>query len=106
MNTMKHTPWSDVIELYNIPDSQDAEGYGTGQITKRTIFCNFSDGVGQKEFYYAQKADLAASATVELWKVDYAGEEYADFGDKQYRVVRSFPVSFDTVVLILGEVTR
>lgn len=101
-----HTPWSDEIKLYDIPDKQDAEGFGVSAPQKRELLCTFDDGVSQKEFYYSHKEGLQASASVELWKADYRGEEYADFGGRHYRVLRSFNSSFDCVTLILTEVVR
>lgn len=106
MKATLHTPWSDEIKLYTIPDSQDAEGFGVGTPTKRSLLCTFDDGVSQKEFYYSHKEGLQASASVELWKADYQGEDYAEFGGKTYRVLRSFNSSFDCVTLILSEVVR
>ena len=99
-----HTPWSDVIDLVAIEDDQDSEGYGIEAPSKRTLFCTFQAGVSQKEFYYANKAGLIASASVELWAVDYQGEKFAEFRGKRYRVVRNFMSSFDIVTLILAEV--
>ena len=99
-----HTPWSDVAELLSFPDDQDAEGYGVGLPVKRTIFCTFVDGVSQKEFYYSHKAGLLASASVELWAVDYQGEKFVEFNGRRYRVVRNFLSSFDILTLILSEV--
>ena len=102
----RHTPWSDVCELLTFADDQDAEGYGVSAGAKRTVFCNWEDGVSQKEFYYSNKQGLQASASVEIYRVDYEGEKYVDFGGKRYRVLRNFPPSFDTLTLILAEVVR
>lgn len=108
-----HTPWSDVCDLYTLPDSQDAEGYGVGTEQRLSgVFCNWQDGVSQSEFYLSQKAGLRASAQVEIHKVDMlqafpagtAGERYVDFDGRSYKVLRDFPQSFDTQTLILTEV--
>lgn len=106
MRDALHTPWSDTVDLLTSEDNQDAEGYGVKAPTKRTVYCTWEDGVSQKEFYLSQKEGLRASASVELWRVDYEGEEFADFNGKRYRVLRSFASSFDCVTLILSEVVR
>ena len=108
-----HTPWSDVCDLYTLPDKQDSEGYGVDTPEKLSgVFCNWQDGVSQSEFYLSQKAGMRASAQVEIHKVDMlaaypagtAGERFVDFGARHYKVLRDFPQSFDTQTLILTEV--
>lgn len=106
MRESLHTPWSDTVDLLVFEDEQDTEGYGVKDPTRRTVYCTFEDGVSQKEFYLSQKEGLQASASVELWRVDYQGERFADFNGKRYRVLRSFASSFDCVTLILSEVVR
>lgn len=101
-----HTPWSDEIELLSFADNQDPEGYGVEAASKRTLFCTWEDGVSQKEFYLSHKEGLEASASADIWRVDYEGERYARFRGKLYRVIRSFPSSFDTLTLMLAEVIR
>ena len=101
-----HTPWSDVIDLLTFADNQDPEGYGVQAARRRTLFCNWEEGVSQNEFYLSNKQGLQATDSVELQRVDYEGERFAEFEGRRYRVVRSFPASFDTITLILSEVVR
>ena len=101
-----HTPWSDEIDLLVFPDNQEPTGYGVGTPQRRTLMCTFYDGVSQNEFYSAQKAGLQASAQVEIWRVDYEGERWAEFDGRRFKVLRSFPPSFDTLMLVLSEVMR
>lgn len=101
-----HTPWSDQIDLLIFPDNPDAAGYGVAEPLRRTMMCTFFDGVSQNEFYSAQKAGLQASAQVEIWRADYEGERWAEFDGKRYKVLRNFPPSFDTLMLVLSEVVR
>lgn len=103
---LRHTPWSDVCELLTFADNQDAEGYGVEPPVRRQLMCTFYDGVSQNEFYAAQKSDLQASAQVEIQRVDYEGERWAEFEGRRFRVLRSFPPSFDTLMLVLSEVMR
>lgn len=101
-----HTPWSDVVDLLVFADNQDAEGYGVQAAQRRTLFCNWEEGVSQNEFYLSNKQGLQATDSVELQRVDYNGERFAEYQGRRYRVIRSFPASFDTITLILSEVVR
>lgn len=103
---LRHTPWSDVCELLTFADNQDPEGYGVDAPVRRQVYCNWEDGVSQKEFYLSNKQGLQAGASVEIQRVDYKGELYVAFDGGLYRVLRSFPPSFDTLTLILSEVIR
>lgn len=130
MRATMHTPWSDTADLIVPSLTQNANGYpitpaaedqqtppvilpdGSVQQSRRTIFCDFEDGVSQSEFYLSRKAGSRASAQLELWSVDYEGETLVEFpggsaqGARFYRVIRSFKQSFDTTTLILEEVVR
>lgn len=112
MKADRHTPWSDEITLLSFSGTgtddsvQDAQGYLAGDPVRRTVFCTFEEGVSQKEFYLSGKEGLRASASVELWTVDYEGEKFADFRGRHFRVLRSFVSSFDCTTLILTEVIR
>ena len=109
-----HTPWSDEIDLISFAPAgtgegatiQDAQGYADVKEVKSSVFCTWEDGVSQKEFYLSNKEGLQASASVELWTVDYGGQEFVDFREKRYRVLRSFVSAFDCTTLILSEVIR
>lgn len=103
---LRHTPGSDVIDLLTFADNQDAEGYGVEPPVRRQLMCTFYDGVSQNEFYAAQKSDLQASAQVEIQRVDYEGERWAEFKGRRFKALRSFPPSFDTLMLVLSEVMR
>ena len=101
-----HTPWSDTVDLLIFGDNQDAEGYGVIPAQRRTLFCNGEAGVSQSEFSLSNKQGLQATDSVELQRVDYDGERFAEYNGRRYRVIRSFPASFDTITLILSEVVR
>ena len=103
---LRHTPGSDVIDLLVFADNQDPEGYGVEPPVRRQLMCTFYDGVSQNEFYAAQKNDLQASAQVEIQRVDYEGERWAEFDGRRFKVLRSFPPRFDTLMLVLSEVMR
>lgn len=116
MSEMLHTPWSDTITLIRRDTTQDASGFETVTETRSTppLFCDFEDGVSQSEFYRSMKAGVQADAQAEVQTVDYldfwpegyTDLRFAEFRNKRYRVIRSFPQTFDTLTLILQEVIR
>lgn len=111
---MTHTPWSDVITLIYRSTVQDADGFETVTWVKSDppLFCDFTEGVSQSEFYHSMRAGTAASAQAEVQTADYESfwpdnntdYRFAEFLGKRYRILRSFPQSFDTTTIILTEV--
>lgn len=116
MNGMTHTPWSDEITLIWQEKDQDASGFET--VTEHRsippLLCDYEEGVSQSEFYRSMQAGVQASVQAEVQTVDYTafwpewynGPCLAEFRGKRYRVLRSFPQTFDTMTLILTEATR
>lgn len=116
MNRITHTPWSDEIVLIYRTGTQDADGFENPTDVRSVppLLCDFVEGVSQSEFYRSMKAGNAATAQAEVqtadfeefWPEDYTDYRFAEFRGKRYRILRSFPQSFDTTTLILTEVTR
>lgn len=107
--------WIDAtVDLITFTSIKDADVYETLAEVKHPVFCKFQDGVSQSEFYLSDKAGMRASAQVELHKIDLievwpsgmGGDRFVDFNGVRYRVLRDFPQSFDTQMLILTEVIR
>ena len=96
----------DVCDLIAIEYTKDEEGYETAVETRTTHFCNWTDGVGQNEFYLAHKEGFQASASVEIFDEEYNKEKIVEFHGTRYNVIRMFVRKPDTAVLILEEVTR
>ena len=115
-NSMLHTPWSDEITLIWVERTQAASGFEAEKEHRSTppLICDWEDGVSQSEFYQSMKAGVQASAQAEVntvdyldfWPGGYSGYRFAEFCGKRYRIVRSFPQTFDSMTLILTEVTR
>lgn len=111
-----HAPWSDEITLIWRETTKDSSGYEgiTEHRSNPPLFCDWEDGVSQSEFYRSMKAGVQASAQAEVQTVDYLDfwpEGYTDyklaeFRGKRYRILRSFPQTFDSLTLILTEVIR
>ena len=116
MNSLLHAPWSDEITLIWLEKTQDASGFEavTEHRSNPPLMCSFAEGVSQSEFYRSMKAGNAASAQAEVqtvdylefWPVGYTDYRYAEYNGKRYRILRSFPQTFDSLTLILTEVVR
>lgn len=100
------TIWSDVCRLITQTKVKDSENYETITETARTLMCNFEDGVSQNEFYKSMKAGMQASASLDIWDVDYEGETIVEVNGKRYEVIRAFNSTEDVKTLILSEVIR
>ena len=99
-------PWTDALSLISIVATEDSDGYVTKTETSRTIFCTFIEGVARSEFYEAMKAGIKLSAQCEVWDGEYLNEEFAEYNNTRYRVIRTFPTGRGTVQLNLEEVVR
>ena len=116
MNSILHTPWSDEITLIWVESGQAASGFENRMEHRSTppLMCDWEDGVSQSEFYQSMKAGVQASAQAEVSTADYldfwpagcSGYRLAEFRGKRYRILRSFPQTFDSMTLILTEVIR
>ena len=116
MSGANHTAWSDEIVLIWRETEKNAAGFET--VTEHRsippLFCDFEDGVSQSEFYRSMKAGNQASAQAEVQTVDYfdfwpdgyTDYRFAEFRGRRFRILRSFPQTFDTLTLILEEVIR
>ena len=116
MSAPLHTPWSDEITLIWRETTQDASGFEAilEHRSNPPLLCDFKDGVSQSEFYRSMRAGVQASAQAEVQTVDYldfwpggyTDYRFAELRGKRYRILRSFPQTFDTLTLILSEVIR
>lgn len=100
------TPWMDDITLINITKTTDEDGYEKQTTTSRTVCCTFVEGINRNEFYEALKAGIRCTASAELWKEDFRGEEKAEFNGNKYSIVRAYETGRGTVELSLTEEIR
>ena len=96
----------DVCTLIEPVYTQDSEGYEEYTETETTVFCNWTEGVSQNEFYLAHKEGFNATASVDIVSFDYNKQKLVEFHDVRYRVIRAFQRKPDYVTLILEEVVR
>lgn len=103
-----HQPFTDELRLIKGSNVKNAAGYDDEEQTEviNDVFCSFSIGISRAEYYEALKAGVKLSATVEMWEVDYTGEERAQYCGKTYKIGRTWPTGTGTIYLYLEEVTR
>ena len=116
MNALKHTPWSDEITLIYLQTAKDTAGFEsvTEVRSNPALYCSWEEGVSQSEFYRSRKAGMEATAQAEVqtadylafWPAGYTDLRFAEFEGRSFKILRSFPESFDTTTLILAEVMR
>ena len=116
MKSLLHAPWSDEITLIWREPTKDAAGFDafTEHRSDPPLMCDFEDGVSQSEFYRSMKTGTTASAQAEVntvdyldfWPEGYTDYRFAEFLGRRYRILRSFPQTFDSLTLILTEVLR
>jgi hypothetical protein len=96
----------DVCDLVTKVYAKDNEGYETETEVVKQVFCNWSEGVSQNEYYLSHKEGFEASASVEIVSFDYDKQKIVDFHGVRYNVIRAFQRRPDYVTLILEEVVR
>lgn len=96
----------DVCDLVSVTSTKDSEGYETLVESTSTVFCNWTDGVSQNEYYLSHKEGFEATASVEIFTDDYSKQKLVDFHDVRYHVIRAFQRRPDFTTLILEEVVR
>ena len=96
----------DVCDLVTEVFTKDNEGYETETEVVKTVFCNWTEGVSQNEYYLSHKEGFEASASVEIVSFDYDKQKLVDFHGTRYSVIRAFQRRPDYVTLILEEVVR
>lgn len=99
-------PFTDECFFIVSTEALDAGGYATVTETQRPILSSFSEGVARTEFYEAQKAGYKLSATVEVVESNYNNEPNVLHAGRRYKVVRTFPSGYGTLLLYLEEVIR
>lgn len=96
----------DVCDLVTVTSAKDGEGYETLTEESVQVFCNWTDGVSQNEYYLSHKEGFEASASVDIITADYNKQKLVDFHGTRYRVIRAFQRRPDYTTLILEEVVR
>lgn len=92
--------WRDVIDL--IPVVVTKNGYGEEVVTDgipRTVYAN-KKSVRQSEFYQALAAGMKPEIVFEVMVADYTEEPKVKYGDKYYRVIRTYSANDERIELV------
>ncbi|MCM3492848.1 phage head closure protein [Paenibacillus lactis] len=92
--------WRDVIDL--IPVVVTKNGYGEEVETDgipRTVYAN-KKSVRQSEFYQALAAGMKPEIVFEVMVADYTEEPKVKYGDKYYRVIRTYSANGERIELV------
>ena len=97
------TPFSAKIQLITETHGTTADGYQVTKEKKRTVWASVNIGADRREFYLAYQAGSRISLTVEVWELEYKGENLIEYDGKRYNVVRAYPTGRDTLELSCTE---
>jgi SPP1 family predicted phage head-tail adaptor len=79
----------DVIELLEINEGVDADGFPTETITRKQIFAN-KKSIRQSEFYLARTQGLNLTNAFEIRAIDYNNEKRLIYNNVDYNIVRTY----------------
>lgn len=92
--------WRDVAYLCRETETLDKfHRPQKGAWKKREVVCNIK-GVKRSEFYQAQSAGYKPEISVEIKVFDYERERYLEFDGAMYKIIRTYPVSAESVELV------
>lgn len=80
----------DVVSLLVMEEASNANGFPQlSVVTQREVFAN-KKSVRSNEFYLASQSGFSLELMFEIRTSDYKSEEYLDFEEKRYEIVRTF----------------
>lgn len=92
--------WRDVAFLCT--EKEELDKFNRPQksgFKKREVICNVK-GVKRTEFYQAQAAGYKPEISVEVKEYEYERERYLEYEGVMYKIIRSYPVSAESVELV------
>ena len=79
------TRWNSTATLIAVTASFDSEGNPSESTSETDVFCNVRR-VGAEAYMAARSAGLHADAEVEVRSADYAGQQRALIGGREYEI--------------------
>lgn len=95
----------DVLELISITYSQNSIGDTLENKTYTEIFGK-RKSIKQSEFYQAQATGLKPELAFEIYSFEYNDEKYVRYNNKEYKVLRTYQNSIDTIEIVLEGVVN
>lgn len=97
--------FDDVLELISITYSQNSIGDTLENKTYTEIFGK-RKSIKQSEFYQAQATGLKPEIAFEVYSFEYNDEKYVRYNNKEYKVLRTYQNSIDTIEIVLEGVVN
>lgn len=97
--------FDDVLELISIAYSQNSIGDTIENKTYTEIFAR-RKSIKQSEFYQAQATGLKPELAFEIYSFEYNDEKYVRYNNKEYKVLRTYQNSIDTIEIVLEGVVN
>ncbi|MDG3292170.1 phage head closure protein [Streptococcus suis] len=69
---------------------------------KTKLLCR-KRSITRSEFYQANQAGIRPSLVVDIHSFEYENQELAEFDGKKYRIIKTYPVDFETLELTMTE---
>lgn len=92
--------FDDILELISITYSQNSIG-DTIETKKYTEIFARRKSIKQSEFYQAQATGLKPELAFEIYTFEYNNEKYVRYNNKEYKVLRTYQNSIDTIEIVL-----
>lgn len=95
--------WNDEISLITKKViRKDKLGQDVYEESALTILC-CRRAITRSEFYQANQAGIRPSLVVDVHNFEYSNQEFAKYGGKEYRIIKTYPVTLDLLELTLVE---
>ena len=59
--------------------------------------------ITRSEFYQANQAGIRPNLIVDIHSFEYDNQEFAEFGGKEYRILKTYPINLNILELTLVE---
>lgn len=95
--------WNDEITLIGFKiRGKDKLKQDLTEKVKTTIFCK-KKSITRSEFYQANQAGIRPNLIVDIHSFEYNNQEFAEFGGKEYRILKTYPINLNILELTLVE---
>lgn len=81
--------WADVLYLVTEETTENDVGDLITTKEKRMIYTN-KKSIRQSEFYQAQATGLKPELAFDIRSIEYKDEEFIEYDDKEYRIIRTY----------------
>lgn len=89
-----------IIDFYWIGEVNSKDSTGQVVTTKTYDLCvGMLKSVYEKEFFQAAQAGIRPSFVIETFSMNYGGQKYIKFDDKEYSIYRTYKKGTDRIEL-------